>query len=44
MAHRTGFTKETLAAKFTEVGFASVRVEAKDRALWATAKRPELDR
>jgi cyclopropane fatty-acyl-phospholipid synthase-like methyltransferase len=44
MAHRTGFTKQTLTAKFVEVGFASVRVEARDMTLWATAKRPELDR
>ncbi len=43
MAHRTGFTKQTMAAKFTAAGFANVRVEAKDAALWATAKRPELD-
>ena len=42
MAHRTGFTKQTLTAKFTGAGFASVLVEARDRALWATAKRPEL--
>ncbi|HEX5926747.1 MAG TPA: methyltransferase domain-containing protein [Baekduia sp.] len=43
MAHRTGFTKQTLTAKLTEGGFANVRVEAKDRALWATAMRPELN-
>ena len=42
MAHRTGFTKQTLAAKFTAAGFDPVRVEAKDKALWATAKRPDL--
>jgi SAM-dependent methyltransferase len=42
MAHRTGFTKETLTAKFTEAGFAPVRVDAKDKALWATATRPDL--
>jgi SAM-dependent methyltransferase len=44
MAHRTGFTKQTMTAKFTEAGFDPVRVEAKDMALWATATRPELHR
>lgn len=43
MAHRTGFVKQTLEAKFTEAGFTSIRVEAKDHSLWATAKRPRLD-
>lgn len=42
MAHRTGFTRQTMTAKFNDAGFVSVRVEAKDKALWATAKRPEL--
>jgi SAM-dependent methyltransferase len=43
MAHRTGFTKKTMAAKFTDVGFVNVRVEAKEKALWATAQRPDHD-
>ena len=42
MAHHTGFTKQTMTAKFTDVGFVNVRVEAKDRSLWATAQRPDL--
>lgn len=44
MAHRTGFTQKSMTARFVEVGFTDVRVEAKSKALWATATRPELDR
>jgi ubiquinone/menaquinone biosynthesis C-methylase UbiE len=44
MAHRTGFTQKSMKARFVEVGFADVRVDARDNALWATAKRPELNR
>jgi SAM-dependent methyltransferase len=41
MAHRTGFTKRSMTSKFTEAGFEHVRVDQKDYALWATAKRPQ---
>ncbi len=44
MAHRTGFTQQTLKARFVDAGFANVRVEVKDRALWATGVRPDLAR
>jgi SAM-dependent methyltransferase len=42
MAHRTGYTARTLAAKLQEVGFVDVHVrrERGDLALWADARRP----
>jgi SAM-dependent methyltransferase len=43
MAHRTAFTRDTLARKLKAARFADVKVTAKDRALWATARRPADD-
>jgi SAM-dependent methyltransferase len=42
MAHRTGFTANTLTRKLTDAGFVDVRVrrERADFALWAEARRP----
>jgi SAM-dependent methyltransferase len=40
MAHRTGFTRDSLAKKLSAAGFSDVRVVARpDLALWATAGR-----
>ena len=41
MAHRTAFTRDTLARKLKAARFADVNVTAKDKALWATARRPD---
>ena len=41
MAHRTGFTMRTLARKFTQAGFAEIRVaRVPGFALWVRARRP----
>jgi SAM-dependent methyltransferase len=42
MAHRTGFTAETLQRKFKQAGFVDVRIVAQtpDHALWIRARRP----
>lgn len=41
MAHRTGFTQETLAEKLKMAGFTSVEVHPDEQlALWATAYKP----
>jgi ubiquinone/menaquinone biosynthesis C-methylase UbiE len=42
MAHRTGYTAQTLTRRLTDAGFVDVRVrrEPADRALWAEARRP----
>jgi SAM-dependent methyltransferase len=41
MAHRTAFTRDSLAWKLKAAKFADVQVVAKDKALWATARRPD---
>jgi SAM-dependent methyltransferase len=40
MAHRTGFSVQTLTAKLRDVGFEGVEVRSKDLALWAQARKP----
>lgn len=42
MAHRTGYTAQTLQRRLTDAGFVDVRVrrERGDLALWAEARRP----
>ena len=40
MAHRTGFTAETLATKLQQAGFGDIHVLAKELNLWAAAVRP----
>ena len=40
MAHRTGFTAETLGKKLQDAGFAEVKLVVKGYDLWAEAKRP----
>jgi SAM-dependent methyltransferase len=39
MAHRSGFTRHTLARRLKEAGFASVDVASRNYSLWATATR-----
>jgi SAM-dependent methyltransferase len=39
MAHRCGFTRQTLSSRMRKVGFATVHVISKDYSLWATATR-----
>ncbi|MEG5064186.1 tetratricopeptide repeat protein [Microcoleus sp. B3-A4] len=41
MAHRTGFTQESLAQKMQQVGFHPVEVRSEDLNLWATAYKPK---
>ena len=41
MAHKTGFTAETLGRKLQDAGFAKVKMVVKGYDLWAEAKRPE---
>ena len=41
MAHRTGYTAQTLTRRLTDAGFVDVHVRrARDLALWADARRP----
>jgi SAM-dependent methyltransferase len=40
MAHRTGFTAETLATKLRQVGFVDIEVEAEETQLVAEARKP----
>jgi SAM-dependent methyltransferase len=40
MAHRTGFTQESLAQKMRQVGFHPVEVRSENLNLWATAYKP----
>lgn len=40
MAHRTGFTAETLRRHFENAGFRCGRIEARDYALWIVAHKP----
>jgi SAM-dependent methyltransferase len=39
MAHKCGFTRQTLAARMRKVGFSTVDVVSRDYSLWATATR-----
>lgn len=39
MAHKCGFTRQTLAKRMRKAGFETVNVVSRDRALWATATR-----
>jgi ubiquinone/menaquinone biosynthesis C-methylase UbiE len=39
MAHRCGFTRETLSRRMRDAGFDEVRVACRDYALWATGTR-----
>lgn len=39
MAHRCGFTRQTLAKRMRDAGFSTVDVQSRDMALWATATR-----
>jgi SAM-dependent methyltransferase len=43
MAHRTGFTAQTLRRRLSDAGFVDVRVrrERRELALWAEARRPD---
>jgi len=43
MAHRTGFTAGTLAAKLADAGFERIRVERDGFALWAEAYKPRVE-
>lgn len=40
MAHRTGFTADTLGRKLADAGFTGIKVDAKGFDLWAEARRP----
>ncbi len=40
MAHRTGFTQQSLALKIQEAGFHPVEVRSEELNLWATAYKP----
>jgi hypothetical protein len=41
MAHRTGFTAETLKNKLIDAGFIDVAVSREDLNLWAKAYKPK---
>ena len=40
MAHKTGFTANTLQRKITEAGFRLHSINCRDYAIWAVAKKP----
>lgn len=40
MAHKTAFTRQSLARRFTDASFVNVRVISRENGLWATATRP----